>query len=76
LPFTYNAMRGLLLPSGFRWVTCSGYSTSVLFLGNISVPQKTTEIFPHLEAAKVHFISTYFWYNLLTSDYQASTFSL
>jgi hypothetical protein len=40
LPFTYNALRGLLLPYSFR----SGYSISVLFLGNVSVPQKTTEI--------------------------------
>jgi hypothetical protein len=44
LPFTYNALRGLFLPSGFRSAACSGYSISVPFLGNISVPRKTTEI--------------------------------
>jgi hypothetical protein len=44
LPFTYNAMRGLLLPSGFCSAACSGYSISVLSLGNISVLQNTTEI--------------------------------
>jgi hypothetical protein len=29
---------------GFRSTAFSGYSISVLFLGNISVPQKNTEI--------------------------------
>jgi hypothetical protein len=63
LSFTYNALRGFLLPSDFRSAACSGYSISVLSLGNISVPQKTTEIWAsglggrHLEAKKVHFIS-------------------
>jgi hypothetical protein len=44
LPFTYNTLRVILTPSCFRSAACSGYSISVLFLGNISVPQKTTEI--------------------------------
>jgi hypothetical protein len=43
LPFTYNALRGLLLPSGYRSAACIGYAISVLFLGNISVPQKAME---------------------------------
>jgi hypothetical protein len=75
--FVLSAFTTFQLPaSSFVFVGFVAVCPLLVCVSGVAVCGLSGRALHHLGATKVHFISNYFWYNLLTRGYQASKFSL